>query len=64
MKPVPDPDNDPHLTVHMVDDGGLSYTAFFCNLVMFAVGFGLATALPRRERDLNGWTLCQRSPHD
>jgi hypothetical protein len=48
----------------MVDDGGLSYTAFLGNLVMFAVDFGLATALPRRERDLNGWTLWQRSPRD
>ncbi len=45
IEPVPDPDNDPHLTVHMVDDGGLSYTAFFGNLVRFAVGLGLATAL-------------------
>ncbi|MGE4605230.1 MAG: sodium:solute symporter, partial [Myxococcota bacterium] len=33
------------------------YTAFFGNLVMFCVGYGLASALPRRERDLSNLTV-------
>ncbi len=27
------------------------YTAFFGNLLMFCVGYGIASALPHRERD-------------
>ena len=33
------------------------YTAPIGNIVMFVVGFGLATALPRRRRDLAGLTF-------
>ena len=36
------------------------YTAFFGNLVMFVVGYALATALPRRERDLTDLSLWRR----
>ena len=37
------------------------YTAFFGNLVMFVVGYVLATWLPQRERDLSDLTLWRRS---
>ena len=36
------------------------YTAFIGNVVMFAVGFSLASLLPRRERDLSRLTVWQQ----
>jgi SSS family solute:Na+ symporter len=33
------------------------YTAFFGNLLMFCVGYGLASVLPRRERDPPNGTM-------
>ena len=37
------------------------YTAFFGNVLMFAVGYALATLLPRRRLDLSGLTVIHSS---